>query len=605
MTSEKKGNSVAVLDFGGQYAHLIANRIRRLGVYSEIVPASSKAASLSAFSGIIFSGSPFSCLAPDAPRFDGEILSLGIPVLGLCYGHQLMMKHLGGLVGKGSVRGEYGRAFMTQTSTSPLFSGLDNLEPVWMSHGDMVLALPAGFSIIGSTPDCAYTAVADEERRFYGLQFHPEVTDTPHGMKILDNFLSICNCPKTWNSTTFLDEISGSIKKACGSRNVFLLVSGGVDSTVAFTLLNRILGPQRVLGLHIDNGLMRRGESADVLVYMHGHGFNNLRVVDATADFLGALDGVAEPEKKRKIIGEMFLTVKEKALASLGLDPEAWVLAQGTIYPDTIESAGTEHADRIKTHHNRVDTILELIKRGQVIEPLAQLYKDEVRELGTTLGLPRELVWRHPFPGPGLGVRLLCSNGEAEPVPAGDRKKLQSIASAAGYHASILPLRSVGVQGDERTYAHPALIEGPCDWKRLDALSTQITNAVHSVNRVVYRLSGTSDAAGYRLLKAYTTAPRLELLRAVDDIVTRSLRASGEYDTVWQMPVVLLPLADANGKACVVLRPIVSQEAMTARFIPLRKETLDTIVREASAVDGIGDLLYDVTHKPPGTIEWE
>jgi GMP synthase (glutamine-hydrolysing) len=360
-----------------------------------------------------------------------------------------------------------------------------------------------------------------------------------------------------------------------------------------------------VLGLHIDNGLMRRGESAAVLEYLRAHGFDNLRVVDATADFLGALDGVAEPERKREIIGAMFLTVKERALASLGLDPEAWVLAQGTIYPDTIESAGTEHADKIKTHHNRVDPILELIRRGQVIEPLAQLYKDEVRALGETLGLPRDLVWRHPFPGPGLGVRLLCSDGTTVPVPESDRTTLAAIAAEAGCRATVLPLRSVGVQGDERTYAHPALVEGHRDWEALDGLSTKITNAVGSVNRVVYRLTGSSDPSAYRLTEAYITGRRLALLRAVDDIVTAALHASGEYDTVWQMPVVLLPLLDARGNACVVLRPIVSQEAMTARFIPLRNETLDTIIREASKVAGIGDLFYDITHKPPGTIEWE
>jgi len=604
---QKKGrcDSIAVLDFGGQYAHLIANRIRRLGVYSEIVASSSSACELDGFCGIIFSGSPFSCLAENSPRFDPAILDLGIPILGLCYGHQLLMRHLGGVVGKGSVHGEYGRAFMNIVAASPLTKGLSPREAVWMSHGDMVLGLPEGFGVIGSTPDCEFTAVADEKRRIYGLQFHPEVTDTPGGMKILGNFINICGCARTWSSATFLEDIRQKILDTCAGRNVFLLVSGGVDSTVAFTLLNRVLGPERVLGLHIDNGLMRHGESGAVLEYMRQNGFDNLRVVDATDDFLAALDGVVDPEKKREIIGTMFLTVKERALAELGLDPGEWILAQGTIYPDTIESAGTEHADRIKTHHNRVDPILELIKSGRVIEPLSQLYKDEVRELGEALGLPRELVWRHPFPGPGLGVRLLCSDGVEIPVAESDRRLLETIAASVGYHASVLSVRSVGVQGDERTYAHPALLEGPCDWQALDTLSTRITNAVKSINRVVYRLGAASDTATYRLITACITPERLAVLRAVDNIVTGALHASGEYDSIWQMPVVLLPVVNGLGKSCVVLRPIISQEAMTARFVPLRQETIDKILCEAAKIEGVGELFFDVTHKPPATIEWE
>jgi len=597
--------SVAVLDFGGQYAHLIANRIRRLGVYSEIVSTKTAAKDLASFCGIIFSGSPFSCLTEGSPRFDPAILELKKPILGLCYGHQLLMKVLGGTVGKGGVHGEYGRASMRVEGASPLFAGLDMAEPVWMSHGDMVTALPSGFTVIGQTSDCAYTAVASEERQMYGLQFHPEVTDTPHGMKILDNFLTLCGCKKTWSSATFLEEISKNIIDACGKRNVFLLVSGGVDSTVAFTLLNNVLGANRVLGLHIDNGLMRCNESAAVIEYMHEHGFNNLKVVDATDDFLTALSGVTDPEIKRSIIGNMFLTVKEKALASLGLEPDEWILAQGTIYPDTIESAGTEHADRIKTHHNRVDPILELIRRGLVIEPLAQLYKDEVRDLGESLGLPHELVWRHPFPGPGLGVRLLCSDGKATAIPDTDRQRLATMVAEMPFTASILPLKSVGVQGDERSYAHPALLDGPCDWEMLDNLSTRITNAVKSVNRVIYRVSGTCSVDSYTLIAAYATADRLRILRAVDDIVTRVLHESGEYDAIWQMPVVLLPLVNAAGKSSIVLRPIVSQEAMTARFVPLLPQSLDTIIKRAAAVDGAGDMFFDITHKPPGTIEWE
>jgi GMP synthase (glutamine-hydrolysing) len=596
-------DKIAVLDFGGQYAHLIANRIRRLGVYSEIVASDIRAPALSGYKGIILSGSPHSVLGEGSPTIDKGILGLGIPVLGLCYGHQLIALTLGGTVTKGLVR-EYGRATLRLVNTSKLLAGLGASEQVWMSHGDTVGALPPSFRVLGSTDDCVAAAVGDEARNIYGLQFHPEVTDTPSGMTILGNFIDICKCTRSWNPKNYADTIIREIKERCGSRKVFLLVSGGVDSSVAFALLTKALGPGRVLGLHIDNGLMRYRESEDILVFLKKHGFDNLRIEDATNDFLSALDGVTDPEKKRVIIGTMFIKVKERVFARLNLNPDEWLLAQGTIYPDTIESAGTKHADRIKTHHNRVDIILELIARGQVIEPLSQLYKDEVRELGEALGLPRVLVWRHPFPGPGLGVRLLCSDGKAEPLGVATAKAVSAIASVAEYTSAILPVRSVGVQGDERSYAHPVLVTGAMDWQRLETLSTHITNAVRAVNRVVYGIK-VGDKLQYRLIAASITRERLDKLRRIDHAVTEALHASGEYGTVWQMPVVLLPLVNAAGDECVVLRPIVSQEAMTARFIPLKPETLASIVAKAKEIKGIGDIFFDITHKPPATIEWE
>jgi GMP synthase (glutamine-hydrolysing) len=349
---------------------------------------------------------------------------------------------------------------------------------------------------------------------------------------------------------------------------------------------------------------MRHNESADILEYLGKHGFDNLKIEDATGDFLAALRGVVDPEEKRRVIGRMFIEVKDRVFAGLALDPEKWLLAQGTIYPDTIESAGTRHADRIKTHHNRVDAILELIERGLIIEPLAELYKDEVRELGEALGLPGRLVWRHPFPGPGLGVRVLCSDGAAVAPNATASAQVAALASAAGYQSAILPVRSVGVQGDGRTYAHPVLLAGSEDWATIEELSTRITNAVRSVNRVVYSLSG-DPSYPYRLIAATVTRERLAALRAVDHIVTEALFSSGEYDAVWQMPVVLLPLVNEWGGECVVLRPVVSQEAMTARFVPLKPETLSAIIEKAGAIKGIGDIFIDVTHKPPATIEWE
>ena len=601
--SHEKIDTIAVLDFGGQYAHLIANRIRRLGVYSEIVQSDIYASELSGYKGIIFSGSPFSVHQAGSPRFDPKILDLKIPVLGLCYGHQLIALTLGGNVVRGTIK-EYGRASMHISRANPLFDGLSSDEQVWMSHGDTVETLPEGFEAFGFTEDCPFTAVSCVEKNIYGLQFHPEVTDTPSGTRIFNNFLDLCECKRLWNSSRFIDDITDEIKRICGTRSVFLLVSGGVDSTVAFSLLNKTLGSDRVLGLHIDNGLMRHRESDAILEYMKANGYDNLKVIDASDDFIDALKGVSDPETKRKIIGNMFLTAKEKAFDELKLNSEEWVLAQGTIYPDTIESAGTKHADRIKTHHNRVDLILEMIESGNMVEPLAQLYKDEVRELGEKLAIPNELIWRHPFPGPGLGVRVLCSDGQVVMPSEKEVAAVNSLSQKDGFRAYVLPIRSVGVQGDERSYAHPALLTGKCDWSLLEDVSTKITNAFPSINRVIYGLS-VSENPHYQLIEAHVTKKRLDKLRSVDHVVTEALHKMGEYGAIWQMPVVLLPLVNGDGDECIVLRPIVSQEAMTARFKPLRKETIDMIIDGISKIDGVGDLFFDVTHKPPATIEWE
>ncbi len=596
-------DKIAIVDFGGQYTHLVANRIRRLGVYSEIILPDGEASEFKQYKGVILSGGPGSVLDPESPSVDPKLFEMGIPVLGLCYGHQLMAKILGGSV-SASTKREYGLAQLIPVNEESLFKGIDGHQQIWMSHGNAVDRPGDGFSVMATTNDCEYAAVCDEERHFYGLQFHPEVTDTVRGMDMLSNFIDICKCKREWNAKAFLKEIAEETKKACGDKKVFLLVSGGVDSTVAFALLNKVLGPDKVLGLHVDNGLMRYNESEDILEYMKENGFNNLEIYRGEKDFLDALQGKYEPEDKRAIIGKKFIEVKEIAEKDIGLNADEWLLAQGTIYPDTIESAGTKHSDKIKTHHNRVDIILELIEKGLIIEPLAQLYKDEVRMLGEELGIPHDLVWRHPFPGPGLGVRVLCSDGSDAPASDEAKQELNKIASNAGYKSYALPVKSVGVQGDSRTYAHPALVTGKKDWDTLELLSTEITNNVREINRVVYGIK-VSDNPEYKLEEAYTTKDRLDKLRAIDHIVTQALHDSGEYDKVWQMPVVLLPLLNANGDECVVLRPISSTEAMTARFCPLSDATLQKIVDEAEKIDGIGDIFFDITNKPPGTIEWE
>jgi GMP synthase (glutamine-hydrolysing) len=595
---------IAVLDFGGQYSHLIANRIRRLNVYSEIFAPHVDLSEIEGACGVIFSGGPSSVYDPNQPAFNPELIESGLPTLGLCYGHQLICKHLGGEVVAGDVR-EFGSATLEIVPHTELFTGLSDKEEVWMSHGDVVARLPKGFRSLGKTDDCPTAAVGDDQRHIYGVQFHPEVAHTPNGMVMLDNFLNLCQAPRTWTMANYAEGAMDAIRQQVGDRNVFLLVSGGVDSSVAFVLFNQALGAERVLGLHIDNGFMRKAETATVEAFLNREGFHNLQVEDASDDFLLSVEGMVEPEMKRAAIGKTFLDVKDKVLARLNLDPDHWLLGQGTLYPDTIESGGTEHAALIKTHHNRIDLIEELIAQGKVIEPLAQLYKDEVRDLGTELGLPHNLVWRHPFPGPGLAVRCLCSDGvilDEDLGPA--QEKASQLAANMGLQLRILPVKSVGVQGDYRTYAHPAVVWGQANWDILEDVSTRITNSIREINRVLYLITP-DTLPELNLKRAFLTRSRLDLLREADAIAMKALLDAGLMADVSQMPTVLLPLSTDGQTESVVLRPITTPDFMTARFSELPFELVAQMGRDILALGGINAVFYDVTHKPPGTVEWE
>lgn len=599
----KSVDTIAVLDFGGQYAHLIANRVRRLGVFTEIHSPAAHVSELEGVKGIIYSGGPSSVYEKDAPQFNPAILDMPVPKLGICYGHQLMAHQQGGTVEPGKVK-EYGVAEMTLVdNTHPLLQGIPLKSPMWMSHGDMVSKMPAGYRAIATTDDCETAAVACDEKKLYGIQFHPEVTHSRFGNTLLSNFIRMCDCEESWNMKSYLPLISERILDQVGDRKVFLLVSGGVDSTVAFVLLNRVLGPDRVLGLHIDNGMMRLNESAKVMDFLEAEGMENLMVVDATRDFLDELKGVSAPESKRKAIGETFLWMKDREMARLDLNPHEWMIAQGTIYPDTIESGGTKNADLIKTHHNRVASVLELMEQGLLLEPLADLYKDEVRLLGEELGIPHALVWRHPFPGPGLGVRLLCSNGERQgELRTEEVEGLLPYLAENNLSGFMLPTRSVGVQGDARTYAQPLLLTTPLDWAACERFSTAIANRFRAVNRLVWQV-GAVSAAEPTLVEQYCTVDNLDTLRTFDDLCTQFLVRHNLYESIWQMPVVLLPVRVDN-KPCIVMRPVNSSEAMTANFAEIPQNLLQELWAELRNA-GAGALYYDITHKPPGTIEWE
>ena len=586
----------AILDFGSQYTHLIARRVRELGVQSRIFPAQTRIEDFSSAIGLILSGGPRPVTSSEAPEHDSRIFSLDIPILGHCYGHQLIGHHFGAHVTTGGGR-EYGMAEL-HTTQHPLFKDIPENTTVWMSHGYHIENIPEGFSQIGSTKSESIAAIADDQRKIYGFQFHPEVHHSEHGTQMLSNFVfDICQARKNWTAEIQLQHIQEQIKQEAAEKNVFLLVSGGVDSTVCFALLEKTLGKERVYGLHVDHGFMRKDESKKVKDALTTIGLDDLHVIDAHDEYLKALEGIVDPEEKRNIIGEKFLDIVERVMKELHFDESKWLLGQGTIYPDTIESGGTKNSDKIKTHHNRVDRVQEMIQKGMVIEPIKELYKDEVRNIGRQLGLPHELIDRHPFPGPGLAIRILCSNGSTESVEQIDEMLFK------------LPIKSVGVQGDERSYAHPAVYTGGShDWEGGAKISVHTTNTRSDINRVLMLAHNQTDADIDNIKKstaqeAHLTKERTELLKEIDDIVNRHIDTQS-CDHVWQMPVVLVPFGHHH-KESVVLRPVESKEAMTVSWAKLPDDVLEKIHHDIVSLDKIDFIFYDITNKPPGTIEWE
>ena len=500
---------VLVIDFGGQYNQLIARRVREFGVYCEIVPYNYGIEKIKDKNpkGIIFTGGPNSVYGEDTPQIEKEVFELGVPVLGICYGQQLMSHLLGGRVDTAPVR-EYGKSHVNLDNSSKLFKGIEKEEVCWMSHTDYVAEAPAGFKIIAHTDVCPVAAIANEEKKLYGVQFHPEVEHTPFGKDMLRNFvLNICDLEPSWSMASFAEEKIAEIKRVVGDKKLICALSGGVDSSVAAVLVHKAVGKQLTC-IFVDHGLLRKDEGDQVeKIFREGFDMNLIRV-NAQDRFLGKLAGVSDPERKRKIIGEEFIRVFEEESKKLG---QIDFLVQGTIYPDVVES-GTGTSAVIKSHHN-VGGLPEDIEFS-LIEPLRELFKDEVRAVGEELGIPHHLVWRQPFPGPGLAIRVLDEVNEEklEIVREADAIFREEIALAGleseiwQYFAVLPNIQSVGVMGDERTYCHTVGLRAVTSsdgmtsnfahipYEVIEKVSRRIVNEVKGVNRIVYDVTSKPPA---------------------------------------------------------------------------------------------------------------
>lgn len=633
---------LVILDAGAQYAKVIDRRVRELAVESIILPLNTPAEDLKKYRAIIISGGPESVYADTAPKYDPALFELKMPIFGICYGMQLMNYVFGGTVERKDIREDGPRSISIKTD-SLLFQNLEENQEVLMTHGDTVDQVAEGFRTIALSGELI-AGIENKEKQYYGVQFHPEVDITVHGMDMLRNFLfTIAGFAGDFSVADREEQALSYIRTTIGDGYALVLVSGGVDSTVSAALATKALGKDKVFAVHIDSGFMRAGESQLVKEALMAHGLD-ITVVDAAETFLHGrttiksaksadktfetqeLTHVTDPEHKRKIIGDTFMRVANQALEDLKLPKNNTYLVQGTLRPDLIESASStvsSNATVIKTHHNDTALVRELREAGRVVEPLSEYHKDEVRELGKLLGLPDELIWRQPFPGPGLAIRVLCAN---EPYVTDDFDSINARLAefvTESYAATLLPVRTVGVQGDVRTYSYIVGLTGPQNWEELSTIALKIPASFKNVNRIVYMFDGLNNSGQtetskpqiiteFKEITPTTLTPEsVAQVRHADQIVNEVLAENNLFRSISQVPVVSFPVHFGTpGNRSIGIRTLITNDFMTGvpalpgREMPLEalKRMVERILQE---VPGISRVVYDLTPKPPGTTEWE
>jgi GMP synthase (glutamine-hydrolysing) len=637
---------IAILDCGAQYTKVIDRRLRHLNIETVIYPVDVALAVLqkAGLGGIIISGGPHSVYEANSPQCDAGLFDLGVPVLGICYGMQLMMQHHGGVV-EACARKEYGETTIDVDVAHPLFQGLEPQQRVLMSHGDSVTQLGEGFTAIatshskhGDEAVSIHAAVAHATKPLIGLQFHPEVELTEQGEAMMEHFVfDICGLTGNFKLEDRLETMLTELRQQVGNHPVFVLVSGGVDSSVVAAALTKALKPEQVFAVHMNTGLMRQGESDLVCDALKAIGLRHLKRLDAQAFFLdfcteddagkriGPLKQATDPEEKRRLIGDAFFRLidaeMKQTLEEAGIDASTVYLAQGTLRPDLIESGNRDvsaTAHKIKTHHNDVPLIQQQRQKGLIVEPNRDLHKDEVRRVGRMLGLPEALVIRQPFPGPGLGVRVICAN-KPYGLEQYDAIQQQVHAIAEEFHvkACLLPIRTVGVQGDGRSYSFVAALEA-VEWDSVPAMEhlrhvgQEITNRVKAINRVAINLS--SECPLPHELKTITPTTLqpdvIQQLQGWDDTVTTHMQNHAHFDAISQLLAVSLPVDGQNkGRRSVAIRGVVTSDFMTARPALIGKELPEGCLTHLSSVlkqdAALAHVFYDITSKPPATVEWE
>jgi len=619
----KNNNKIAILDAGSQYGKLIDKKLRQLGCQTELLPINSSVWELYHYAGIIISGGPKSVYYKSSPNYDKRIHKYNVPILGICYGMQLLNYNFCGKVGKLEHR-EDGQIEIKIDNTNRLFKNLDKKEKVLLTHGDSITELSSYFKIVAKSK-YAISAIKHRTKKIYGVQFHPEVDLTENGSEILSNFIDICEIDRNHTLENILPKILQNIRDQVEDKPILLYLSGGVDSTVCAALLYHALDKKKIYGVHIDTGFMRYQESKKVKKALKKCNIE-LKIIDASEKFLNGntkinnietdkLNNVIDPETKRKIIGDTFIKIKDEIIKDLGLDD--YILAQGTLRPDLIESASkiaSQKADKIKTHHNDTKKVRKLRDQGLILEPLKDLHKDEVRKLGIQLGLPENIIYRQPFPGPGLAIRILCVDKLYITENYDKINKDLNQFRTENINLTLLPIRTVGIQGDTRSYSYAVGISGSIkSWDILFELAHQIPKTIHKINRVVYIFGDKIDHNIKEITPTKLNYESIGQLKHADYIVNKVLKKYKLNKKISQVPVISIPISfiqnDTKNRS-IVIRTMITNDFMTGRAAIPNKDIPIEAIKEIgkeilNKVIGITRICYDLTSKPPGTTEWE